>query len=206
MVRAQTGQWKANMQRNADSDLFSRAMGIDQTRYSRQNNEFNLKNQLEQQWRANALQSLGVQGGLEDRLQGLERQNYLDRMGFSNFLTNQSNNAFNQDMARKGLNLQQTWQGLNVNMNMAGQQTAANTANQQMLNSFNNAQDQQAASRSAANGQFFGNLMGNVANAYASRGLGQAAGGSGTSAGSGNSMWGNSYDWGSPEWQGYGMD
>ena len=173
MARAQTGQWKANMQRNADSDLFNRAMGIDQTRYGRQNNEFNLKNQLEQQWRANALQSLGVQGGLEDRLQGLERQNYLDRMGFSNFLTNQSNNAFNQDMARKRLNLQQTGQGLNVNMDMAGQQTAANTANQQMLNSFNNAQDQQAASRSAANGQFFGNLMGNVANAYAMRGIGQ---------------------------------
>ena len=200
MARAQTGQWRAQMQGQDTQNLYNRAMGIDQTRYGRQNSEFGLKNQLEQQWRANALQSLGVQGGLEDRSEGYDRQNYTDRMGFSNFLTGQSNNAFNQEMQRRGLNLQQTGQGMNVNMNMAGQQTAANTGNQQMLNSFNNAADQQAASRNAANSQMWGSLLGNVGQAYASRGLGQ------TSAGTGNSMSGVGYDYNSPEWQGYGMD
>ena len=169
MARAQTGQWRAQMQGQDTQNLYNRAMGIDQTRYGRQNSEFGLKNQLEQQWRANALQSLGVQGGLEDRSQGYDRQNYTDRMGFSNFLTGQSNNAFNQEMQRRGLNLQQTGQGMNVNMNMAGQQTAANTGNQQMLNSFNNAADQQAASRDAANSQMWGSLLGNLGSAYANR-------------------------------------
>lgn len=166
MARAQTGQWQAQMKGNDTNSLFNRASSIDQTRYGRQNNEFNLRNQLEQQWRSNALQSLGVQGGLEDRNQGLDRQNYLDRMGFSNFLTGQSQQAFANDMARRGLTLNQTGQGLGVNMNMAGQQTSQNVANQQMQNSFANAQDQQAASRNQANSQMWGNLIGNGINAY----------------------------------------
>jgi hypothetical protein len=199
MARANTGQWRAQMQGNDTNSLYSRAAGINDTRYGRQNNEFNLKNQLQQQWRGNALQSLGVQGGLEDRSQGYDRQNYLDRQGFSNFLTGQSNNAFNQDLARRGLNLQQTGQGLNVNLNMAGQQTSANQANAQMQNSFNSAQDQQAASRSQANGQMWSSLLGNAASMYANRGAT-------TGGASGSSMSGVGYDPGSAEWQGYGMD
>jgi hypothetical protein len=169
MARAQTGQWRFNAQQNQDNALYNRALGIDQTRYGRQNNELNLRNQLEQQWRQNALQSLGVQGGLEDRLQGRERQNFADRMGFSEFLANQSQRNFQNELQRRGMNLNQTGQGLNMNMQMAGAQTNQALANQQMQNSWQNASNQMAGSRDAANSQFFGNLMGNVATAYTQR-------------------------------------
>jgi hypothetical protein len=171
LARIQGNQWNANFRANRENDLYGRAMGIDNTRYSRMNNEFGLKNQLEQQWRANALQSLGVQGGLEDRLRGIERQNYLDRMGFSDFLQGQSNNAFNQEMARRGMNLQQTGQGMNVNMQMANAQTNQQLANAQMQNSAQNAANMMGASRDQANANFFSGLAGNVAQAYAMRGV-----------------------------------
>lgn len=159
MEKARTGQWAANANMQREGDLFNRAKNIDDTRYGRQNNEFGLQQQLQQQWRNNALQSLGVQGGLEDRLQGLDRQNFADRMGFSNFLEGQSNNAFNQEMQRNQMTMNQGGQGMGINMNMAGLENSRNMAQQQMENSSMNAANQMAANNSANNQAMWGNLI-----------------------------------------------
>jgi hypothetical protein len=159
LEKARTGQWSANAQMQREGDLFNRAKGIDDTRYARQNNEYGLQQELQDRWRNNALQSLGVQGGLEDRMQGLDRQNFADRMGFSQFLEGQANNAFNQEMQRNQMTMNQGGQGMGINMNMAGQNVNRNMAQQQMENSAMNSANQMASNRSAGNQQMWGNLI-----------------------------------------------
>jgi len=176
-------------------------------------------NQSEQQRNyANMMGTLGQRTALDQRSidnrraeEGLDRQNFGDRLGLLSYLDNQSNTQFQQGIQGAGVTNQQAGLGGQQGFRATGDLNAWNAQNAALQNQSNLAKWQQGINGQAGAANAMGQAAQGMGYAFGSQGgsngglFGSNTGSTGFAAG-GNSMGNVGYDPGSAEWQGYGMD